>query len=43
MGKGYVPCQVSGRWLQFSEESTVLLSGEYIPIDVKTLGKDGKP
>jgi hypothetical protein len=30
------------RWLQFSEESTLLLSREYIPVDVMTFGKVDK-
>ena len=34
MGKGYVPCQVSGRYLKVHDESSLLQGGEFISIDV---------
>ena len=36
-GKTSVSCQVSDRWLRFSEESTKLEGGEFISLDVMTL------
>lgn len=41
-GKTSVSCQVSDRWLKFSEESTHLEGGEFISLDVMTLGSDEK-
>lgn len=41
-GKTFVSCQVSDRWLRFSEESTKLEGGEFISLDVMTLGSDEK-
>ena len=41
-GKTSVSCQVSDRWLRFSEESTKLEGGEFISLDVMTLGSDEK-
>lgn len=40
MGKGYVPCEVSERWLQFPE-----LVSDYrcITVDVMTMGRNDKP
>ncbi|AUN11581.1 hypothetical protein [Clostridium botulinum] len=40
MGNGYVPCEVSERWLQFDNESISLRSGEFIGVNVMTLGSD---
>lgn len=40
---GYVPCQISSRWLQFGEESSLLQGGEFISVDVMTLGADEQP
>ncbi|EJO5347022.1 hypothetical protein NRP93_001088 [Clostridium botulinum] len=40
MGNGYVPCEVSERWLQFDNESISLQSGELIGVNVMTLGSD---
>ncbi len=36
MGKGYVPCEVSIRWLQFDLRSYVGRGGEFITIRVMT-------
>ena len=41
-GKTSVSCQVSDRWLKFSEKSTRLEGGEFISLDVMTLGSDEK-
>lgn len=41
-GKTSVSCQVSDRWLKFSEESTKLNGGEFIFLEVMTIGKDEK-
>lgn len=38
-GQGYVPCEVSNRWLQFSEYT----DDRWIPISVMTLDKNEKP
>lgn len=44
MGKGYVPCVVSGRWLQFPKKSCGRFhDGEYIEVSVMTTGADDKP
>ncbi|EPY2271303.1 hypothetical protein [Clostridium sporogenes] len=43
MGKGYVPCEVSERWLQFDEKSALCEGGEFIGVDVMTLGSDEQP
>ena len=44
MGKGYVPCMVSERWIQFPSKSGGNFSaGEYIEISVMTMGHDEKP
>jgi len=44
MGPGYVPCEVSSRWLQFPENSGGYFSaGEYIEVDVMTLDQNEKP
>lgn len=36
-GKGYVPCEVSERWIQFPEEIT---DERYIPLEVMTNGAE---
>lgn len=36
MGKGYVPCEVSSRYLLFDLKSHATVSGEYITILVMT-------
>lgn len=36
IGSGGVPCQVTGRYLDFSLESTVLEDGEFITVNVMT-------
>jgi hypothetical protein len=42
-GEGYVPCEISDRYLNFYMESDVLNSGEFISVDVMTENtKDGK-
>ncbi len=41
-GKTSVSCQISDRWIRFSEESTKLEGGEFISLDVMTLGSDEK-
>lgn len=38
-GNGYVPCEVSDRWLQFPTEVD---SERYIPVDVMTQGANDK-
>lgn len=44
MGKGYVPCMVSERWIQFPNKSGGNYSkGEFIEISVMTRGDNGKP
>ena len=44
MGKGYVPCEVSGRWIQFPEYSGgYFTEGEYIDIAVMTLDQNERP
>lgn len=35
-GDGYVPCQISGRYFNFSLESDSLNEGEFIAVDVMT-------
>ncbi len=35
-GQGYVPCEVSGRWLQFPNESQVVDGKELMFVDVMT-------
>ncbi|NMA58624.1 hypothetical protein [Clostridium cochlearium] len=35
-GEGYVPCQISGRYLNFSMESNVINDDEAIFVDVMT-------
>ncbi len=43
-GKGYVPCMISGRWLQFPEESCkIFREGEYLKIDLMTESSDDEP
>ena len=37
-----VPCQVSERWLQFPEIAHPLQGGDFMMIDVMTLGSDEK-
>jgi hypothetical protein len=37
-----VPCQVSDRWLQFPQTAAALSSGDFMTIDVMTLGGDEK-
>lgn len=39
-GKGYVPCEVSERWLQFPDE---ISDERYIGVDVMTNGSDNNP
>lgn len=39
-GNGYVPCQVSGRWLQFPDTAT---DDRWIFVDVMTMSEDKKP
>lgn len=42
-GKGYVPCMVSERWIQFPKESgSHFDDGEYIAISIMTYGSDDK-
>lgn len=40
MGKGYVPCEVSERWLQFPDNVS---DYRWITVDVMTMGSDDKP
>jgi hypothetical protein len=37
-----VPCQVSMRWLQFPETAHALRAGDFMQIDVMTVGSDDK-
>lgn len=39
-GTGYVPCEVTERWLQFPEESQFVGNKELMFIDVMTYGKE---
>lgn len=41
-GKTSVSCQISDRWLKFSEKSTQMTCGEFITLDVMTIGSDKK-
>ncbi len=38
--KRIVPCHVSSRWLQFPEESSLQVDGDYISIQVMTSNTD---
>lgn len=40
-GNGYVPCEVSDRWLQFNDTSYVVGDREVIELSVMTNGKNG--
>lgn len=40
-GPGYVPCEVSGRWLQFSTTSHVSGGHELLEVNVMTNNGDG--
>jgi hypothetical protein len=43
LGKGAVPCMVSGRWLQFPAESGgIFQEGEYIVMNVMTIDSNDK-
>ena len=42
-GEGYVPCEVSDRWLQFSQEYSRCAGGDLIPVSVMTLDKNQEP
>lgn len=37
-----VPCQVSERWLQFPQTAHALAAGDFMTVDVMTLGADDK-
>ena len=37
-----IACQVSDRWLQFQENAHALAGGDFMKIDVMTLGADEK-
>ncbi|MDP1419219.1 hypothetical protein Q8G35_12435 [Peribacillus simplex] len=39
-GNGYVPCEVTERWLQFSENGS---SNGLVEVNVMTLGANDKP
>jgi hypothetical protein len=43
MGPHCVECQVSGRYLRFSEKSDVVSSGEFISVDVMAMPIEGEP
>lgn len=43
MGEGYVPCEVSDRWLQFHEDSAYVGNSEFISVDVMTLDSEEQP
>ena len=44
VGQYGVPCMISERWLSFPKESAGhFQAGEFIPIDVMTLGSNDKP
>lgn len=38
-----VECQVSGRWLQFSESASALAGGTFLKVDVMTLDQNESP
>ena len=38
-----VPCQISERWLQFPLEASPLAGGDFMHVDVMTLGIDENP
>jgi hypothetical protein len=40
-GDGYVPCEVSDRWLQFNDVSHMVGNRELIELSVMTNGKNG--
>lgn len=42
-GNGFVPCEVSGRWLQFPEESAFIGEKNLMFVDVMTYGDNDKP
>jgi hypothetical protein len=42
-GEFSVPCEVSERWLSFGRTSDKLSSGEFIYMDVMTMGNNDKP
>lgn len=42
-GQGYVPCEVSSRWLQFPDQSTLLNCGELMFVDVMTYDSNDNP
>ena len=37
-----MPCQVSERWLQFPKTATALHDGDFMIVDVMTMGSDEK-
>jgi len=43
LGKGYLPCFVSDRWLQFNTVSEMYGDFELVTMNVMTLNKDGQP
>ncbi|MCL5037972.1 MAG: hypothetical protein M1269_12800 [Chloroflexi bacterium] len=43
MGQGYVPCEVSTRWLQFDEFSSLCAEEEFMSVSVMTYDKNEKP
>ena len=40
MGEGYVPCDISERWLKFPD---TVSDFRWLTVDVMTLGNDGSP
>lgn len=42
-GEGYVQCEVSDRWLQFSQEYSRCAGGDLISVSVMTLDKNQEP
>lgn len=41
-GKGYVPCEISSRWLQFPEQSAMVGGKELMFVDIMTYNQDGE-
>ena len=37
-----VPCQVSERWLQFPKTTSALNAGDFMAVDVMTIGSNNK-
>lgn len=42
-GIGYVPCEISSRWLQFNSVSDIVGGRELVMVNAMTIGKDDYP